>query len=137
MADTFSTAMEQAVKKRAEESTLKGRLRIAMAHAGIAKASDLSRKLRLPPQTVSSWLTGEREALTPKLLFKVADALNVSPRWLALGPPTSLTPPRTLTPQEEEVLQIKQALEGEVRDQWISSGRTMVRHTARRSAANP
>jgi len=108
-----------------------------MAGAGIAKPVELARRLRVPRQTVSSWMTGEREALTPAMLFKLADVLNVNPRWLALGPPHSPVAMRSISPQDEELLQIKDALEGDVRDQWISSGRTMVRLTARRSAANP
>jgi transcriptional regulator with XRE-family HTH domain len=108
-----------------------------MTKAQIYKDTVLAEKMRVSPKTLSMWLTAERYKLTPELLFRLADALKVNPKWLALGPPHAMMPLRSISLEDEEVLQIKDALDGEARQQWISSGRTMVRLTAPRSAANP
>ncbi len=122
---------------KGEQATLKGRIKIGMAAKGIKRPIDLAKRMRLPRQTIHSWLNGARTELTPALLFHLADTLGVNPRWLALGPPNSPVPPRALEPDDEEMMQIKKTLDAEAREHWISAGRQMVRLTAKRSIANP
>lgn len=110
---------------------------MAMAAVGINTPADLARRMKLNRQTVHKWTSGEGDKLTPELLYRLSDALNVNARWLALGPPHSPAKPAFLTPDEHEALEIRKALDDQAREQWISSGRTMVRLTAKASTANP
>lgn len=120
-----------------EEETLQGRIRMAMAAAGISTPSELARRMKVNRQTVHNWTTGRGDKLTPQMLYALSDALNVNARWLALGPPHSPAKPAFLNPEEHETLQIRRALDSETLDQWLSHGRTLVRLTAKASAANP
>lgn len=108
-----------------------------MAAAGIDTPTDLARRMKVNRQTVHTWVRGKRAKLTPEMLFKLADALNVNAKWLALGPPNMPSKPKHLAPDDNELIEIARALDDATRDQWLSSGRTMVRLTARASTANP
>lgn len=125
---------------RREDATLSGRIKLAMHAAGLKNQADLARKMKVHRQTVNKWFTGDSDDMTPALLFKLSDALNVSPRWLALGPPESPVKPQVLDPESSEVLQIKETLENasqDAKEQWLSQGRGLVRVVAPKSAANP
>lgn len=128
-------------RSRGEDATLAGRIRLGMAQAGLRSVSDLARKMKVNRQTVHRWVDGQGEKLTPEMLFNLADALNVSPKWLALGPPESPVPPRQLDPDTTEIIQIKEALEraknDEALSQWVSHGRTLVKILAPASTSNP
>lgn len=68
-----------------DSKSLPGRIRIGMALAGIRNGSELARRMKVNRQTVHRWLDGQGDKLTPEMLFKLGDALNVNVRWLALG----------------------------------------------------
>ena len=111
-----------------------------MTNAGLRKPSELANLLGVHRQTVGKWLNGDVEDLTPEMLFKLADALNVNPRWLYAGPPESPIKPRVLDPEQEELVQIKETLEKsnvDAKEQWLSSGRSLVRIVTPASRANP
>lgn len=111
-----------------------------MSAAGMRRPADLQSKMGVSRQTVSKWLNGHVEELTPAMLFKLSDALNVNARWLALGPPTTPIKPMIVDPETAEVLQIRDALESaspDAKDQWLSQGRGLVRVVAPKSPANP
>lgn len=111
-----------------------------MATSGIKTPAELAKKLRIHRQTVHKWVDGQSDKLTPEYLFALADALQVNPRWLAFGPPESPVQPQTLDPEQAEVVQIKTTLEHaspEAKDQWLTSGRSLVKIVAPKSTANP
>ena len=111
-----------------------------MANVGLRKPADLARLLNVHRQTVSKWLNGDVADLTTEMLYKLADALEVNDRWLYAGPPHSPVRPRVLDQDEEELVQIKATLEkanADAKDQWLSSGRSLVRIVAPASRANP
>lgn len=120
-----------------EAITLAKRIKGSMATAGIESQSDLARRVRVNRQLVHKWVSGQVDELTPTLLFRLADVLKVSARWLALGPPISPTKSRQMSIDEVELLDIASALKQRDREAWISSGRAMVRLTAEASAGNP
>jgi transcriptional regulator with XRE-family HTH domain len=123
--------------KKSEDTTIAGRIKLAMAAVGISTPSELARRMKASRQTVHNYVSGQRDNPEPALLFKLADALNVNPRWLALGHPHSPGLPVTVTPEEAETLEIRRALDDQAREQWLSNGRTMVRLTTKASAGNP
>lgn len=108
-----------------------------MAARGLTRPSELARRMKLSRQTVHNWTTGRGENLTPEMLYRLADALEVNPRWLALGPPNVPAAPVYLSPEDQEVLEIRNMLETDTREQWLTHGRTIARLTSRPSAANP
>lgn len=116
--------------------TLKGRIAISMAAKGIKTPADLARKLRLNRQTVHKWMTGEAIKLEPENLFKLADALEVNPRWLATreGEPQ---PPRTVPIDDQRVLDLYKALPPAVRDSWVKSGDALLTATGEPSKSQP
>lgn len=127
-----------------DEGTLAGRIKLAMVSAGIPTPAELARRAKLHRQAVHKYLSGENEKLTPDKLFKLADALNVNPRWLALGPPETPVPPRAIDPEAAELIQIKETLDRapsqeakDARENWLTHGRDLVRILTPKSTANP
>ena len=123
--------------KKNEDATLDGRIRMAMAAVGISTAAELARRMKVSRQTVHNYLSGQRDKPEPELLFRMSDVLNISAKWLALGAPHSPIKPVMMPPEDLEVLQIAKNLDGEAREQWLSSGRTMVRLTTKAGPSNP
>lgn len=70
-------------------STLKDRLRAAldkaMADKRLKNQSELADKVGISRASVSAWFTGETKALEGANLAKAAEALGVTPHWLATG----------------------------------------------------
>lgn len=120
-----------------EEATLAGRIKLAMATAGIDTPAKLAKKMKVNRQTVHRWISGEGDKLTPEMLFRLADALTVNPRWLALGPPHSPVPPSIPTVDEAEVLDVHRRLPDAAKDTWLSSGRDLVKILTPASPGNP
>ena len=60
------------------------RLRLAMREApgGPISPSELARRVNLSRSSVSQWLSDQTKSLQSGNLYKVADALNVNPKWL-------------------------------------------------------
>lgn len=124
-------------RNRGEDATLAGRIRIGMAQAGLVTPSQLARKMKVNRQTVHRWVAGEGDKLTPEMLFKLADALLVNPRWLAMGAPHSPVPPHIPSVNEAEVLEVYGRLPEAAKDTWISNGRDLVRILTPVSSGNP
>lgn len=108
-----------------------------MAQAGIHSVAELARRMKVNRQTVHYWVSGQGDKLTPDLLFKLSDVLNVNARWLALGPPNSPVKPISPDPSRMELVQIFAALPQEAREQWVSNGRSLVKILSPKSKANP
>lgn len=110
---------------------------MGMVSAGIRNPSELARRMKIHRQTAHKWFDGQSDNLTPEMLFKLADILHVNPRWLAFGQPESPVAPRQIDTEAEELIQIRDALPPDARDDWLKHGRTLVRHTAPKSTTNP
>lgn len=123
--------------KKGEEATLAGRIKLGMAQAGIDTPSQLAKKMKINRQTVHRWVHGEGEKLTPEMLFKLADALSVNPRWLAMGAPHSPVQPHIPSVNEAEVLEVYARLPEAAKDTWISNGRDLVKILTPASSGNP
>lgn len=110
-----------------------------MAAAGLRSPAELARKMGVNRQTVYRWTEGHGSKLTPEMLFKLSDTLDVSARWLVIGPPENPTRPRRLDPETAELIQIRDALRDkpEAVDQWVSQGRSLVKLLTQKSVANP
>lgn len=111
---------------KGRKETLADRIKGAMPLAGIESSSELARRMKLNRQTVHRWVSGAGDKLTPEMLFRLADALKVSARWLALGSPELPTKPIFPTIDEAEMFSIYRALPKNARDHWLSQGRTLV-----------
>ena len=65
--------------------SIAARIRTAMAACGMKSVAELGRRIGLPRQTVHRWINGDTKNMTHENLYKVADALQVRARWLAVG----------------------------------------------------
>lgn len=111
--------------KTKPKSTQHDRIRDAMIAAGIAGPGELARRLRLPRQTVHRWLAGNIKNLTYDNLFRLADLLNVSARWLAIG---DVDPSKYLVKDEQEVemMAVIREMSAHTRAQWLAIGRSLL-----------
>lgn len=64
--------------------TMQARLLRAMQAKGISQ-SELARRIGLTRASVNAWTMGRVVYIRPHNLFAIADALDVSARWLATG----------------------------------------------------
>lgn len=116
--------------------TLVQRIKLGCANAGIVSDSDLSRRMGINRQTVNRWTTGKGDKIQPEMLVKLADALNVSLRWLATGTGEMAKEAR-LTHQEIEILALWKSLPSAARDHWLSQGRDLASLLGKNGANNP
>ena len=65
--------------------SIAARIRTAMSACGMKSVAELGRRIGLPRQTVHRWINGDTKNMTHENLYKVADALQVRTRWLAIG----------------------------------------------------
>lgn len=116
--------------------SLSGRIKIGMMMQGISSPAELASRLHLNRQTVHKWLSGEVSAIEPEHLFKLAELLEVDPKWLATqkGDPQ---PPERVTPELRQLIATYNAL-GE-RDQRLlqKHGTSMLEETGKTSPAQP
>lgn len=57
-----------------------------LSNANLARLAECERA------TIGNYVRGKNKLIEPFLLFAIADALEVSPRWLLMGPPAPKTP---------------------------------------------
>lgn len=120
-----------------EAKTLSGRIRLSMAAVGLRTPTDLARKMKINRQTVHKWMTGRSDKLTPDMLFKLADALEVNARWLALGAPYSPLKMRQIDPETAELVALRENLPPQLRDAFLSHGRELLKLSDTATRANP
>ena len=65
--------------------TLSERLSYALSLKNGATQADLCRLCKVKSSSVSFWFSGKTKAIKGDMLFRVADFLNVLPKWLATG----------------------------------------------------
>jgi len=104
---------------------MSARVHDAMIAHGITNVSELARRLELPRQTVYRWLTGDIKHLSVENLFRLADLLNVSARWLALG---DVEPSKYVIKNETEVemMSVMKEMSPLAREQWLTVGRSLL-----------
>lgn len=93
--------------------------------------------MKVNRQTVHRWIAGEGDKLTPDMLFRLADALEVNPQWLALGAPHSPVKPHIPSVEQAELIALYESLPAAARDTWVSSGRDLIKLLTPTSANNP
>lgn len=118
---------------------LSGRIKIGMAANGITSEAELARRVGCHRQTVHKWLEGESVTIDPKYLFKLADVLKCSARWLALregGPQKfvqlDIDKTRLLDIYEELSQKSPKAL-----DEWRRQGNGLLELTGAPSTGHP
>ena len=101
------------------------RIRTAMTACGMKSVAELGRRIGLPRQTVHRWINGDTKNMTHENLYKVADALQVRARWLAVGD----TAPAQIDLGEGDVvglIKIYESMPVAAREQWLAIGRTLL-----------
>ncbi len=101
------------------------RIRTAMTACGMKSVAELGRRIGLPRQTVHRWINGDTKNMTHENLYKVADALQVRARWLAVGD----TAPAQIDLGEGDVvglIKIYETMSPAAREQWLAIGRTLL-----------
>jgi len=110
--------------------SIAARIRTAMAACGMKSVAELGRRIGLPRQTVHRWINGDTKNMTHENLYKVADALQVRARWLAVGD----TAPAQIDLGDGDVVGLIRTYESmpeAAREQWLAIGRTLLAmHTA-------
>lgn len=100
------------------------------------------RKLKIGRQTAHKWWHGltSPDKLRASDLYKIADGLNVSARWLLTGN-GPMTPRQALDPDQHRVVEIYNSFKDENkgwRDDWVSEGvRRLERLNLKPSLSNP
>ena len=105
--------------------SIAARIRTAMAACGMKSVAELGRRIGLPRQTVHRWINGDTKNMTHENLYKVADALQVRARWLAVGD----TGPAQIDLGDGEVvglIRIYESMPVAAREQWLAIGRTLL-----------
>jgi transcriptional regulator with XRE-family HTH domain len=105
------------------------RIRTAMTACGMKSVAELGRRIGLPRQTVHRWINGDTKNMTHENLYKVADALQVRARWLAVGD----TAPEQIDLGEGDVVGLIRTYESmspAAREQWLAIGRTLLSMSA-------
>ena len=103
--------------------SIAARIRTAMAACGMKSVAELGRRIGLPRQTVHRWINGDTKNMTHENLYKVADALQVRARWLAVGD----TAPAQIDLGDGDVVGLIRTYESmpeAAREQWLAIGRT-------------
>lgn len=75
-------------------SKLPERVLSALRAAGMTQV-ELARQAGIKRASVNDWVKGRSRYIRPEHLFRAADALGVSPRWLATGRGPRIDPLRT------------------------------------------
>ena len=101
------------------------RIRTAMSACGMKSVAELGRRVGLPRQTVHRWINGDTKNMTHENLYRVADALQVRARWLAVGD----TAPAQIDLGDGDVvglIRTYEAMPAAAREQWLAIGRTLL-----------
>lgn len=107
-----------------EQKTLGGRIKTAMALRGMKYQTTLAQQIGVPKQTIGKWISNEPANITFEYLYKAADALRISARWLSTGegPPSKGI---RLDPDKAALMGIYDRLDPDDRDSWMSLGRKL------------
>jgi transcriptional regulator with XRE-family HTH domain len=117
--------------------SLSERVQDAAAIKGVHTPAQFADYLKVGRQIGHKWWKGNTPNIRAADLFLIADALQVSPRWLLTGEPP-MTGGKPPTKEEQRALDLYRALPEAWREDWISDGnRTLERLNIAPSVANP
>jgi transcriptional regulator with XRE-family HTH domain len=102
--------------------TLSDRLNYALSLKKNATQADICRICKVKSSSVSFWFSGKTKAIKGDMLFRVAEFLNVLPRWLAtgLGPIHGSPNSTELIAQEPENIYYDWPFESITKQDWAS-----------------
>lgn len=106
-------------------NSIAARIRTAMTACSMKSVAELGRHVGLPRQTVHRWINGDTKNMTHENLYKVADALQVRARWLAVGD-TAPTPIDLGDGDVVGLIGTYEAMPTAAREQWLAIGRTLL-----------
>ena len=128
---------------------LSGRLKAAMILAGISPYSPKEKPHRIlvdylktkgvevNRQTAHNWFRPQSHSIDCIFLFKIADILGVSARWLATGQ-KPIKRQEILKPEYEQPIGVWNALaEDEPRQTWLRNGQDLLTLLHKTSRSNP
>jgi transcriptional regulator with XRE-family HTH domain len=104
-----------------ESKSLGQRLLAALEFSGKSQ-SDLARALDVGRQAIQQMCAGYNDNPSARRIFKIADVLGVSPRWLALGV-GPMTDGEKLKPNEQEMVDLFRSLRLESQSEVIGFAR--------------
>jgi transcriptional regulator with XRE-family HTH domain len=123
--------------------TVGGRIQTARVAAGLTQ-EQLAVKIGVTKSAISQWESGRISALTAENLIKLADALEVSARWIWLwkergGDHIPMGRPVHLEPDQSDLLETFKLLPVESRDVLLDDAHKYLRIAASQqpSKANP
>lgn len=115
---------------------------MALKKEAIRSQAELMRKLKVSRQVANKWWNGQTatDMIRAVDLFKIADGLRVSIRWLLTGK-GSMLPGLRMTPEQHRALEIFNSFTEEHkgwRDDWLTEGvRRLERLNLKPSISNP
>lgn len=115
-----------------KSGTIAARIWLAMKTRHATSVAELAAAIGVERQTVHRWLQESADNISPRLLFKVADVLEYSPRWLATGEGNP-SPPIEVAKNALEAADVWRDLSTEGRDAWVRQGRDLVTLGARKA----
>lgn len=124
-------------------STVGGRIAYARKTRGLTM-DQLADKVGVSKSAISQWEHGKIENLSAANLLKLAEVLEVSPRWIWLykndhGEPIPMGKEAHLDPDESDLVETFKVLEPEFRDELIGDAHKYLRLSAKQqpSRTNP
>lgn len=122
--DSFALTIERMATRVAGKERLSSigeRIMQAAAERGIHNKNQLAKRMGTDRQTVQRWITGETKNMTHENLFALADVLEKSARWLALGRGPE-GKEFSLTPEQRNILDLAGKLNTGQRATWVQMG---------------
>lgn len=105
-----------------------GRLSAAMKHGGFTSIPALAKAADCTRQAIYPYLNGGKSQIDTFLLFALAEACQVSVRWLFTGD-GGIGRYRQLSPKESAVLTLFEALPEALQDAWYTHGEALLKAT--------
>jgi len=112
--------------KKNLDTGFSGRLKAAMKHGGFTSVPDLARATHCTRQALYPYFSGGKSQIDVFLLFALAEACNVSVKWLFTGQGL-MGRFRAITANESAILDLFHALPDPLKDAWVSQGQFLLK----------
>lgn len=113
------------------------RLADAMKKEGLKGPVELGKRLKVNKQTASKWINGQTTRLAAADLYRIADGLRVSPRWLWKGGDIPMISKPSIGAEEERLIGIFRSLPPEWRQDWLEDGQRTAERLGKANTLNP